>query len=134
MAKDKTPPPADESAPEQADAQQAAGDQPAEEQEAAPHLGFWRQPWVQNVLPFATSLALHLGLVVLAWATYKVADTVITVVKEQIIIPDATIVEGAEVGGIPNPGLGGDPNLAAAQDQIQEVQTSDGWANQQSQT
>src|SRR5690349_20515749 len=106
MAKDKTSPPADENAPNQAEAPPAGGAAEAEE-EVKPHLGFWRQPWVQNVLPFATSLALHLAFIALAWAGYKAVDKVITVVKEQIIIPDATIVEGAEVGGIPNPGLGG---------------------------
>ena len=124
MAENPTP-------PDPVDPQQQ---QPEPEPEVKPHLSFMRQPWVQNVLPLATSLALHLGIVALAFATYKVVDTVVTVVKEQIIIPDATIVEGAEVGGIPNPGLGGDPNLAAAQDQIQEVQSSEGWAEKPNQT
>src|SRR5687767_8672038 len=39
----------------------AAGDLPPEE---AVHLSFWQQPWVQNVLPFLTSLAFHAAIVV----------------------------------------------------------------------
>lgn len=78
-----------------------------------PHLTFWQSPFVQNVLPFATSLLLHAGLILLGFLTYISIDKVTSVVREQIIIPDATIVEGAEVGGIPNPGLGTDPNIVS---------------------
>jgi hypothetical protein len=53
--------------------------------------------------------------------------------QEQVIVPDASFTEGP-VGGIPNPGLGGDPNRAAAQDQFKDVTTSEGWANKPSQT
>ena len=56
------------------------------------------------------------------------------VVQEQIIVPDASFTDG-QVGGIPNPGLGGDPNRAAAQDQFKDVAVnSEGWANKPSQT
>src|SRR5438128_997503 len=76
----------------------------------APHLNFWQQPWVQTFLPLGTSLAIHLGIIILALLLAKTVDVVYkNVVQEQVIIPDATIIEGAEAGGIPNPGLGGDP-------------------------
>ncbi|MEO6435835.1 MAG: hypothetical protein ABIP55_08745, partial [Tepidisphaeraceae bacterium] len=44
---------------------------------------------------------------------------------------DATIVEG-DVGGIPNPGLDGDPTRAAASDLVPESTRSDGWNKQPS--
>jgi hypothetical protein len=109
----------------------APGENP--EEEDLHYVSFWQKPWVQSVLPFATSLLFHAGLVLLAIVTYKAAEQIVQVVKEQIIIPDATIVEGAEVGGIPNPGLGGDPNRPAAQDEYPDVSvTSDGWAEKPS--
>lgn len=76
-------------------------------------VSLWQHPFVQNVLPFVTSFLLHAGIIVLGIATAKAVQTVTQVVKEQIIIPDATIVEGAEVGGVPNPGLGSDPNVTS---------------------
>ncbi len=103
-----------------------------EGQEAPPEgvyqpVDFWRQPWVQNVLPLATSLALHLALIVIGYATYKAVEKVATVVKEQIIIPESTLAETGPPGGIPHPGLGGDPTRDAAQDLIKETQDS-GWS------
>jgi len=97
------------------------------------HLTFWQQPWVQDVLPFLTSLALHAGIILVVWMTATAVVKVVQVVKEQIIIPDATIVEGAEIGGIPHPGLGGDPTRDAAQDKIMDVPPdSQGWSEKPS--
>lgn len=87
-----------------------------------PQATIWQHPFVQNVLPFVTSFLLHAGIIILGIATAKAVQTVTQVVKEQIIIPDATIVEGAEVGGVPNPGLGADPNVTSdTQIDVQEV-------------
>lgn len=88
-------------------------EQAAEMAEATPRKSFWQHPFVQNVLPFATSVVLHAGVLLLGYATYEAVKTVSTVIRDQIIIPDATIVEGAEVGGVPNPGLGTDPNIVS---------------------
>ena len=82
---------------------------------------FWQHPFVRNVLPFATSFLLHAGIIILGLATYKAVEKYNEVAKEQIIIPDATIVEGAEVG-VPNPGLGADPNITSdTQINVQDV-------------
>lgn len=99
-------------------------------------LNFWQQSWVQNLLPLCTSLAVHIGIVVVALVFFKTVETVYKqVVQEQIIVPDATLVEGTEPGGIPNPGLGGDPNREAAQDKYPDASaTSDGWADKPSKT
>lgn len=91
-------------------------------------IPFMQQPWVQDVLPLATSIILHVGIIGLGFATYKTVVAIKQVVEQQAIIPDAAIVEGAEVGGIPNPGLGGDPTKAAAQDDFKDVPTqNDAW-------
>jgi hypothetical protein len=74
-----------------------------------PPLGFWRQPWVQNVLPFASSIAIHLGILLALIATYQAATRIAKVVQEQIIIPDASLAPDA--GGVPNPGLEQDRNV-----------------------
>src|SRR5580700_5050838 len=71
-----------------------------------PPLGFWRHPFVQHVLPFITSITIHLGLLVILIFTYQAAGRLLKVVQEQIIIPDATLAPDA--GGIPNPGLDND--------------------------
>ncbi len=84
--------------------------------EAKPKIRFSQQPWVQNVLPFATSFLLHVVIVVVGLLLVTQIEEVYKVVREQIIIPDATMIEGADAGGVPNPGLGEDPNRAAAQD------------------
>jgi len=100
----------------------------------APHLTFWQQPWVQNLLPLITSITVHLIIIIIAILLIPPLQKLTQMVKqEQVIVPDASFTEGP-VGGIPNPGLGGDPNRAAAQDQFKDVTTTDGWANKPSQT
>jgi hypothetical protein len=110
---------------------------PGEAQEAPTdyrhyQVSFWRQPWVQNVLPLATSLVLHLSLIIIGYATYKTVQKVVQVVKEQIIIPEATLAEAGPPGGIPHPGVGGDPTRDAAQDLIKDTPQDSGWATKAS--
>lgn len=98
-----------------------------------PH-GFWQNPWVQQVLPFATSLLIHLSIVLVGWMAFRSIEKISTVAfEEQITIPDAGFTEG-EVGGIPNPGLGEDPTRPAAQDDVQNVQNAEGWITKPSET
>ena len=94
-------------------------------------LSFWQQPWVQNVLPFVTSLALHAAIVILGLTVYKVVETVSNqaAVQEQVTVPEAT-AEGDVPGGVENPGIGGDPTRAAAQDEYPDQGSPDGWAPQ----
>jgi len=73
-----------------------------------PPLSFWRKPWVQNVLPWVTSLSIHVALLIIAIATYQVVGKLAKVVQEQIIIPDASLANDA--GSIPNPGMEDDHN------------------------
>jgi hypothetical protein len=99
---------------------QATVDEEPGADEAIPP-NFWQQPFVQDLLPFLSSLVLHIGLVLIGVFTYKAAQVIVQASKEPVIIPDATIIEGAEVGGIPHPGLGGDETRDAAQDQFKDV-------------
>jgi hypothetical protein len=109
------PPPADDTL-QAAAAQEPQGDADAMAELAAANqqLSFAQQPMVQNVLPFVTSVAVHLGILLIGWFLWDNREAIGRVIEEQIIVPDAAIVEGADVGGIPNPGLGGDPTRAAS--------------------
>jgi len=89
-----------------------------------PRIGFFQQHWVQTALPFATSVILHLSIILVVVVFFKVAPSVFKAVREQIIIPDAAMVSDAPVGGIQNPGLGSDPNRAARQDKLDAADTS----------
>jgi hypothetical protein len=147
-APESSPPPAPEGEPRHQDAplppssanlEAAAAQEPAADPdalaqlaEAQQHLSFAQQPMVQNVLPFVTSLAVHIGILVIAWVLWDNRKLIARVVEEQIIVPDAAIVEGADVGGIPNPGLGGDPTRAAAQDVTADTTATDSWADRKS--
>ena len=136
MSTEAAPPPPSDHALEAAaaEAPQAEPDAMAELVAANQQLSFAQQPMVQNVLPFVTSLAVHLGIVIVAWVLWDNRGAIQRVIEEQIIVPDAAIVEGADVGGIPNPGLGGDPTRAAAQDITADVTASDSWSDRKSET
>jgi hypothetical protein len=136
MSTEAAPPPPSDHALEAAaaEAPQAEPDAMAELAAANQHLSFAQKPMVQNVLPFVTSVAVHLGIVIIAWVLWDNRGVIQRVIEEQIIVPDAAIVEGADVGGIPNPGLGGDPTRAAAQDITADVTASDSWSDRKSET
>lgn len=98
---------------------------PTVDEEEGDDLGversFWQIPFVQDILPFITSLIIHLSFLALGLITAKTIQSVVYATREPVIIPDATIVEGGEIGGIPHPGLGGDETRDAAQDQFKDV-------------
>jgi hypothetical protein len=128
-----SPPPTDQALEAAAAAApHADADAMAELVAANQQLSFAQKPMVQNVLPFVTSVAVHLGIVIIAWVLWDNRGVIQRVIEEQIIVPDAAIVEGADVGGIPNPGLGGDPTRAAAQDITADTTASDSWADRKS--
>jgi hypothetical protein len=100
------------------------------EGEAAIRLGFFQKPWVQDVLPFLTSLALHAAIVVIgviALFSVKTLSGGGQQLEEQIIIPEAAMASEM-AGGVENPGIGGDPTRPAAQDAHEDNTHPDGWA------
>lgn len=103
---------------------------PDAEGAAVAHLGFMQQPWVQNLLPMATSLVLHIGLFVVGFIGFKTVEAVYNkVVEEQVIIPDATLATDGPPGGVVNPGALGDPTRRAEQNIDETVTQSDSWAS-----
>jgi hypothetical protein len=106
-----------------AQAQGQAGPVPVPPDEfVAVECSFWQQPFVQNVLPFLTSLVLHVSLILLGVLTLKAVQHVYNENPEQMIIPEAEMFEGeGDPTGLPNPGLGGDPTRRAEQDQFPDV-------------
>jgi len=49
--------------------------------EIMPHITFWQKEWVQEVLPFISSLALHLMLFLIAYIFYQAAIKIIELSK-----------------------------------------------------
>lgn len=82
---------------------------------------FWRRSEISGLTALLSSLIFHLSVVGVVLVTYKAYVQFRPVEEEQTIIPDAAIVEGTAVGGIPNPGLGGDPTRPSEQDQQRDV-------------
>jgi hypothetical protein len=79
--------------------------------------GFWNQPWVQNVLPLATSLVFHVTIIAVGILLWKAAPLLINPNKDQVIIPESKSIEkNAMPGGIEHPGLNSDKTRDAAQD------------------
>jgi hypothetical protein len=107
---------------------------PPAEAARMPRPGFWQRPAVQNFLPLGTSLVFHAGIVVIGILGFRTYQKLTEPMRQQIIVPEAAIVEGGEVGGIPNPGLGGDPNMTAAQNVDPNVNVADGWSKQRNQS
>ncbi len=102
------------------------GDEPANPEDQ-PHVhhaaGFWNQPWVQNVLPLATSLAIHISILTVGLLFFLGAKTVFKEVnKEQTIIPDSKAIDKNQMpGGIEHPGPLADPTRDVAQDQNKDT-------------
>ena len=99
-------------------------------------LTFWQQPWVQNVLPFVTSVTVHAALILLGLVFFGVYTYVKNAPahQEEVIIPDASMINDGPPGGVPFQGLGNDPNRQALQDKVKDAGSPDGWAEKQSRT
>ncbi len=98
------------------------------EQEVVP-MGFFQLPWVQNILPFVTSLTLHATIIIIGFLTLKAIQIMkAPATEEQTIIPDSNMVENSPPGGVPNVGLGGDPFKQAMQDKDPNAGTPEGFA------
>lgn len=85
---------------------------------------------MQSVLPPAISVVLHALILIVGFAAVRHVTRVVQVIKDRIIIPDITLVQSGAAGGIPNPGLGGDPMRAAAQNQAHDIPASASWSQQ----
>lgn len=95
-------------------------------------LPFWQRRWVQNGLPWATSVGFHLFILALALILVPpLAHALKDANREEVIVPDATLANDGDIGGMPNPGLGNDPSRSAAQENNADAD-SKGWAERKS--
>ncbi|HEX4793563.1 MAG TPA: hypothetical protein VH370_07225 [Humisphaera sp.] len=79
--------------------------------------GFWEQPWVQDVMPFVTSLTVHAAVIVIGLIVFGVYKSAVpTAQQDQIIIPEASLANETPPGGVPNEGAAENPLQAAQQD------------------
>jgi len=95
--------------------------------EGIPQLGFFQQPWVQNVLPFVTSLVAHAVIIILALTLFAVSVMINdkkAANEEQAVVPDAANAAN-DTGGIPNVGTNNDPTRKMMQDK-EDAGTPDG--------
>jgi hypothetical protein len=97
--------------------------------EALPQLSFWQQPFVQNMLPFLTSLMMHAAIIVIGVATLKVVTIEAKKTELQTETPEGTI-EDANMPQVlvAHPGLGGDPTRDAMQDKYPDVKDAHGFS------
>ncbi len=95
-----------------------------------PRISFWQRPAVQSLLPWVTSLGLHITILLAAliFLPPLVIRAAREVSKEQVIVPDTSLADDGHAGGIPNPGIGGDPTREAAQDNDPNQNDSKSWA------
>ena len=70
------------------------------------HQSFWRKEWVQQVLPWTTSLLIHGGLIVVALVALVAYREYIAppAVQQQAGIPTATLATDGQIGSVPNVG------------------------------
>jgi hypothetical protein len=105
-----------------------------EHPELAVQLTFFQLPWVQNVLPFLTSIFIHAAIIVIGIVFFYGVQYVTKKIvhKEEVIIPDASMINDGPPGGVPFQGLGADPNRQAFQDKVKDAGTPEGWAEKKS--
>ncbi len=105
---------------------------PQEEEGGGRQLGFFDQPWVQNILPLVTSVVVHVVIVALGLLVFAVATNVIDVkqilTQQQTVIPTAAAQTVQNPGGIPNVGDFNDPTRVPTQDTDKDAATPDGTA------
>lgn len=80
-------------------------------------INFWRRPWVQSVIPFVTSLSVHVGIITIALvllASGAFQYIVEKVTQPQANIPTATLAE-TSIGGMPSVGNMDDVTSQSAQ-------------------
>ena len=89
--------------------------------------------WVDAAFPWAVSVLLHIGIFLLVlFASYMANQSMKDDADRELIIIPTAISDPTEQDGSNRPGSGGDPTRDAAQDKIQDVMRTDGWAQTES--
>jgi hypothetical protein len=90
-------------------------------------------PKSASALAWATSITFHLLLFVIAILILPpIVRGLRETSQEQVVIPDTTLANDNDIGGVPNPGLGKDPTRDASQENDPTVNNSRGWAMRRS--
>jgi hypothetical protein len=90
-------------------------------------------PKSANTVAWITSVGFHLLLFVTAILVLPpIVRGLRQTSEEQVIIPDTTLANDNDIGGVPNPGLGQDPTRDASQDTDPNANDSHAWATQHS--
>jgi hypothetical protein len=113
------------------------GGSPTQDQqpeEILEEAGAGMPPWLDASLPWMVSLTFHLGILLVAIFAIFMLHPKTDDDREPIALPssfsDAQLND--KEGGIPHPGLNGDPNRDAAQDKLKDILKSDGTAENES--
>lgn len=89
------------------------------------HINFWRRPWVQSVIPFVTSLSVHIGIITIALvllASGAFQYIVEKVTEPQRNTPNTTLAE-MDIGDVPSVGNMDDVTSQSAQlDPVEQSQ------------
>lgn len=95
-----------------------------------------RSIMMSPAVPLLTSLFFHLGIFTVAVLVVPplIHRVMKEVSQEEVVVPDTTLANDNDIGGIPNPGMDGDPNRQAHQDTDPNVVDAHGWASRQSDT
>ncbi len=79
----------------------------------SPSVPFWNRAWVVNVLPLASSLVLHVTLIVLGIVLYQAVQQVNRPDHHQVIIPETGTRIATAFVPIVHPGIADDPTRQA---------------------
>jgi hypothetical protein len=96
-------------------------------------LALLATPKSANMVAWITSVSFHGLLFVTAILVLPpIVRGLRETSQEQVIIPDTTLANDDQIGGVPNPGLGKDPTRDASQDTDPNANDSRAWATQHS--
>jgi hypothetical protein len=86
-------------------------------------------PRSASALAWTTSIVFHAMLFVVAILVLPpIVRGLRETSQEQVVIPDTTLANDSDIGGVPNPGLGKDPTRDASQENDPSENNARGWA------
>jgi hypothetical protein len=86
-------------------------------------------PRSASALAWTTSVVFHVMLFVIAILVLPpIVRGLHETSQEQVVIPDTTLSNDSDIGGVPNPGLGKDPTRDASQENDPSENNARGWA------
>jgi hypothetical protein len=92
-------------------------------------LALLATPKSANMVAWITSVSFHALLFVTAIIVLPpIVRGLRQTSQEQVVIPDTTLANDDQIGGVPNPGLGKDPTRDASQDTDPNANDSHAWA------